>query len=119
MTTFFAVRGLFSISVYYICSRYGEQVLAISRAALVLLFSPINAYILIRVLNIRIIEFIKIFIIPAFISIAVASISEIVGKLILNDVLKLVTQTTCYVLIIAGATMKFEPTLIRWKTKDA
>lgn len=113
MTKFIAVRALVSLPVYYFFSRHGALSLAVARAVLALLFSPVNAYIITRIIGIRFRDFLKILYIPAAVSLITGGSSILIHHLITNDLANLAFQTTVFLIILITAILKYEPSLLK------
>ena len=113
MTKFMAVRAIVSLPVYYFFCRNGAFSLAVSRAVLALLFSPVNAYIVTRVIGIRFGEFLNILFIPAVIGLLTSFASFLIHILFKNDLANLAVQTFIFTIILLISILKFEPSLLK------
>jgi len=116
MTKFLAVRGLASIPVYYFSVQEGVLALAVSRAILALVFSPINAYIVTKKLNIRYVEFIKLFKIPLIETSILVSIYYLLLFLEINQNFHFILFTIVFVLLMFIFIYKYERGLLQLLT---
>ena len=115
MTKFFAARGVVSLPCYYIFSQYGGFALAASRVVLALIFSPVNVFVVTRILKINAISFLKIFVYPVLISIFLLGAYMLCKCLVGNNILFLFLQIPIFMLVMGLSIIKFEPDLLWWR----
>ncbi len=101
MTKFLVWRGIFTVPAFLGASQFGIFAVAVARLFLAALFSPINAYLASKLLNIRLREFLRYILLqPILFATIVAIVNMLIASLFKSIIITLLISTISGLLIV-------------------
>ena len=113
MSNFMIVRAMVSIPVYWLAAGYGVAYLAVSRAGLALVFSPVNTILLLRTAGITVSAYLKVLVMPVSITVLLTILFSILSSFLSVSIAFLIGIALIVIVYLYIGITEFYPLLKR------
>ena len=116
MTQFMLVRAAFTLPVFLLLAPAGVYALALGVLMLAIIFSPINVYLTLRILRVRVIDYIQeVLLRPVFVAVGVGVVNMVLLQLPLDQVVGTLLNVCASGGVVLVAAIYWERDLFKWK----